>query len=119
MPDRVAHLAHLPVAPFVNHDRQHCLLAARRFEHLVQADVRRRGSPAVDHDATREALEAVPIGNAADLDVILALDFVARMRETRGEITVARQQQQPFGVVVEPPDGIDVVADAAVLQADR
>ena len=96
MRDRVEHLANLPVPPLVNHDRQHCLLAPSRFEHLVQADVRRRGSPAVNHDPTREALEAVPIGNAPDLDVILALDLVARMRQMCGEIAVARQEQEPL-----------------------
>ena len=35
------------------------------------------------------------------------------MRQPCGEIAVAREQQQPFGVVVEPADRIDVVADAA------
>jgi len=116
MRNRVEHLADLTVPALVNHDREHRLLAARRFEHLVQAHVGRRGSPAINYHATREALEAVPIGNAPNLDVILALDLVARMRQMCGEIAVARQEQEAFGVVVEPPDGIDISRNAAFLQ---
>jgi hypothetical protein len=116
MRNRVEHLADLTVAAFVNHDRQHRLLASCGFENLVQTDTRRGGPPPVNHHAAPEALETVPIRNAANLNVILALDLVARMREMRGEITVTRQQQQSLGVEVEAPDRVDVFANAAFFQ---
>jgi hypothetical protein len=116
MRNRVEHLADLTVAAFVNHDRQHRLLASCGFEDLVQTDTRRGGPPPVNHHAAPEALETVPIRNAANLNVILALDLVARMREMRGEITVTRQQQQSLGVEVEAPDRVDVFANAAFFQ---
>ena len=50
------------------------------------------------------------VGNAENLDLVFALDLVAGMGQPRGEIAITRQQQQPLGVVVEPTDGIDVVA---------
>ena len=56
------------------------------------------------------------IRNAANLDVILAFDLVARMREMRGELAVTRQQQEALGIEVEPPDRVDVFVNTAFLQ---
>ena len=51
---------------------------------------------AVDDDAFREAVEVVIVGHAQDFDLIFAFDLVARVREARGEIAVAGQEQQTF-----------------------
>ena len=41
---------------------------------------------------------------------------MSRVRQAGREIAITRQQQQPFRVVVEPADRIDVVADAAARE---
>jgi hypothetical protein len=41
------------------------------------------------------------------------------MRETRGEIAVVGQEQQALGLVVEPPDRVDVFTHAAQQIDDR
>ena len=79
-------------------------------------DFRRRRAAAVEHDASREPLERVLVGHAADADLILAPTPWLGCVRRRREIAVARQEQQPFRFVVEPADRIDVVADAALAQ---
>jgi hypothetical protein len=116
MPDRVAHLPDLPVAALVNNQREDGLLATAFLEHLADGCLRRRGPPAVDHDAALEPLEIVAIGDPAHLRLVLACDFVARMRQARGKITVAREQEQSLGVVVQSADRIHVVADSRFAQ---
>ena len=54
----------------------------------------------------------MPIGHAADAHLVLAGHAVSRMRQARGQFTVARQQEQPFRIVVEAANGIDVAVHA-------
>src|SRR5688572_24889367 len=116
MTDRVAHLPDLTIAAFTNDERQQPLRAGVAGEASQQTDRRRRRLAPIDHEAARETLEEPRFGNAADDDFVLALDAVTRMRELRREIAVARQQQKSFRVVVEPADGIDVLANAALRE---
>ena len=59
---------------------------------LTSAGAVRR--PSID-DAPRQALELVLVGHAEHAHLVLALDAVARMRELRREIAVARQESSP------------------------
>ena len=72
---------------------------------------------AVDRHAASQAIEIVGVGHAQHLGLVHARDTVARMRQARGEVAVVGQDQQPFGIEVEPADRIDVLADAG--RADR
>ena len=61
----------------------------------------------------REPIEIVLVGHAEDARLVDARDAVARMRQPRREVAVVGQQQQAFGVEVEPSDRVDVLAHAA------
>ena len=117
MADRLAHLPHLPVAPLVDGDRRSVGLTG--LAAAVQLDLGRRRAAAVDHDAAREPVEIVRVGHAEDARLVDARDAVARMGEPRRQVAVVGQQQQPFGVVVEPADRVDVLAHAAQQVEDR
>ena len=67
----------------------------------------------------REPVEIVRVGHAEHARLVDARDAVARMRQPRREVAVVGQQQQAFGVEVEPPDRIDVLAHAAQQIDDR
>ncbi len=103
--DRVAHLSHLTVSSFANRDDQ---VAGTGDLH-----VRRLCAAILDRHTLRQPIDVVAIGFAEHPHVVHARDAVARMRETRGEIAVVGEQEQTFGVEVEPPDRIYVFADAA------
>ena len=77
------------------------------------SDLSRIGAPAVDHQATREPIEIVRVGDAEHPRFVHARDVVARMREPRRQIAVVGQQEQAFRIEVEPADRVDVLADAA------
>ncbi len=66
----------------------------------------------------RQPLDIVRVGHAEHVHFV---DARARRGSgwvsVRGELAVVGQQQQPFGIEVEPADRIDVLADAA--RADR
>ena len=106
MADRLAHIPHLTVPAFVDRDDERGLrgVAAQRHE----SHFGRRRAPAIDHQPARKAVEIVGVGHAEDARLVDARDLVARMREARREITVVGEQQQAFGLVVEPPDRVHV-----------
>ena len=113
MADRFAHPAHLAVASFADRERQHAVAivpaAALQQRSTSAGSVRRpsSGMPA------RSRSSASLVRHAGDARLVGALDAVARMRQPRREVAVVGQQQQPLGVVVEPADRVDVLADAA------
>jgi len=51
-----------------------------------------------------EPLQLRPGGHTVDGDLILLLDPGAGVRDTVSPVAVVRQQQQPLGIAVEPPD---------------
>ena len=61
----------------------------------------------------------MPIGNAADPRLGTRADAVAGMGQVRREVAVARQQDQPLRLVVQPADRVDVIADAPFRRAGR
>src|SRR5690606_18348503 len=73
MADRLAHPAHLPVAPLVDDDAQDVRLDER--------DLRRRGAPVVELDALAQLPHRAPRGTALDLGDVLLLDTEGRMGE--------------------------------------
>ena len=112
--DGFAHPAHLPVAPFP--DRQHAATPSRVAaavplqQHRPSAGSVRRPSSGMPF---RSRSSASLVRHAGDARLVRALDAVPRVRQPRGEVAVVGQQQQALGVVVEPPDRIDVLAHAA------
>src|SRR5688500_13040546 len=78
---------------------------------LFRSLCRRRPS-AVEHDPLRQPLERAFVGNAFDTRLVLPRDGVARVGELRGEVAVARDDQQSFGLVIEPTHRIHVLTNA-------
>jgi hypothetical protein len=103
--DRFEHLADLPIAPFAHGDPQ-CGAPLPLAEHH---DFRRFGAPPVDGHAARQPLQVVGIRHPGDHDFIDPRHAVARVRQPRREISVVGEQQQPFRVVIEATDRIDVL----------
>jgi hypothetical protein len=112
MADRVTHLAHLPVASFVNDEREERLRAALRLDDPGELHSGGRGAAAGERDPFREPLELVLVGHAPDAHLVLALDTVAGVGQPGSQIAVARQDEEPFGIVVQPSDRVYVFADA-------
>lgn len=54
----------------------------------------------------------MPVGRSPDARVVLALDFVARVEQVLGQLAIIGQDQQAFRFEIEPPDRVDVPADA-------
>ena len=109
MADGVGHLADLPRASFVDRHPQHRRVALGA-PFPQQFDERRARAAALDDDTAREALDVVRVGHAKHHRFVHALDLVARMGERGGQIAVVGQDEQPLGVEIEAPDGIDVFA---------
>jgi hypothetical protein len=111
MADGFAHPTHLAIAAFADADQDYRLVVAR--EGGSRPDVRRRRAPAVEHDAVREPVEDARLRHAAHAGFVEAFDAMPRVRQARRQLAVVGQQQQAFRVVVESPDRIDALADAA------
>ena len=62
---------------------------------------------ALEEDALPDLVEVRLLRLALDPDLVDLGDAEAGMRQAEGQVAVVRQQQGPFGVEVEPPDGID------------
>jgi len=108
--DGLAHVADLACAPLVQDDRQERLVLARAEPLLHERHVGRRRPPAFDHHAPAQPPDGILIGDAPHAYVVFALDLVPRVHQPLGELAVVRQEQQPLGVVVQAPDGVDVRA---------
>jgi hypothetical protein len=92
--DRLAHVAHLPRAALVQHDRQQRLILPCAQPRLDQRHVRRRRAAALDDHAVAQAVERAAVRQPAHADVVLALHLVARVHQPLGQLAVVRQQQQ-------------------------
>ena len=86
--------------------------AARRAVSSDRALSAGLGPAAVDHDASPKPREIVLVGHAEHARLVDPLDAVARMRQPGRQVAVVGQEQETFGVEVEPADGIDVLADS-------
>ena len=111
MPNRLAHLPHLAVPPFAHRDAH---MAGAEDLHLS-----RPGFVAVDDDALLQAGQVMIVGYAEDPCFIHPCHAVARVREFRGEVAVIGQNEEPFGIEVEPSNGVHIVAHAAEQVDDR
>jgi len=107
--NRFAHVAHLARAPFADHDGNHRLIFARPQLGFDEPHGGGRRAAAVDVDATAQAVERRVVGHPAQPRVIFAFDLVTRVQQPFGQGPVVGEQNQPFGVVVEPPDRVDVL----------
>jgi len=114
--NRVAHLADLPVAPLVYHERQDALRPRLRLVDPAEPHFGGRGPATVDRDAAREPVERVPIRHPSHADFVLARNAVTRMREARRQFAIAREDQETLRIVVEPPHRIDVIPHAPACQ---
>ena len=81
----------------------------RRFKvHTQQLDAGGAGLPAIDLERFGERpLRAGRI--VADPEQIDLFDLPLRMHQAVGQLAVVRQEQQPLGVEVEPPNGVDAL----------
>ncbi len=71
---------------------------------------RRGGFAAIDHDAARQPAQVRLIGHSPYLRLIDSIDLMTGMHQPRGQLAVVGEQQEPFRVVVESSDRIDVLA---------
>lgn len=69
------------------------------------------GALAVDRDAPAEPIEDFRRRVAVEQRLILLVDPIAGMHDTVGDFAVVRQQQQAFGLPVEPADRHDALVD--------
>lgn len=102
-PDRLHHPAHEVVHAFVDGDRQDEALA--RF--AENANLFRNDPLAFDHETIAHILQCSFGRPGSRQNVIFLGQAVFRMHDPVGEITVVGEQQQSFGVAVEPSHGID------------
>ena len=81
----------------------------RRFKvHTQQLDAGGAGLPAIDLERFGERqLRAGRI--VADPEQIDLFDLLLRVHQAVGQLAVVRQEQQPLGVEVEPPNGVDAL----------
>ena len=77
---------------------------------------RGRRAAAFERNAARQPIQVVRVGQSLHPHLVLPLDPVPWMREVRGQLAVAGEQEQAFGVVVEPSDRVDVLLDATLRQ---
>jgi len=117
--NRLTHVPHLPRAPFVQHDRDHRLILPRAKPRLDQSHSGWRSPVAVDRHTPAQAIERRLVGHAADAHVVFPFHLVTRVEQALGQRTVVGQQQQALGVVIEPPDRIDVLTDLRQQIEDR
>jgi hypothetical protein len=109
MPNRFTHPSHLPVSSLTNGQSQGPFSIASRTE---QHDIGGESSATIQHDALPELFDRFCVGRAGNPHLVNSFNAVPGMGELRGEISVIRQQQQTFGVVIEPPYGVHVFAHA-------
>jgi hypothetical protein len=107
--DRVAHVAHLAGAAFVQGNGDQRLVGLCPGAGFQQPDDGGGGAPAVDHDAAPHPVERGVGRLAAQSRMVFPFDLVFRMEQALGQLAVIGQQQQPFRVVVQPADGVDVL----------
>jgi len=113
VPDRVAHVADLPVAPLANRKLDHAARLAARPDHAQEPDARGQGPASLDLDTAAQAIEVVIVRHTGDLRFVRPLQLVPRMRHALGELAVVGEQNQALGIGIQPADGIEVPADAA------
>jgi len=111
MADRLAHPPDLAVASFTQANLQARVGFAAGLLNSADAHARRHRTAAVDDDAAREAGQVALVGLTQHASVIDALELVSRMAHALGEISIIREQQQAFRVVVEPADRIEIPVD--------
>ena len=99
-PDGVEQLPHLAVAAFGDDDAIPAVgaVAAALLDRLEGRGL------AVDGDAGEQALAAFLVEQAEHAHRVLALDAEARMHQLVGQFARVGEQQQAFGIDVEPAD---------------
>jgi len=94
--DLVKHAANLAVQTLLQDDAQ------PGGPDRLQA--REPGAFAIKKNSIEQLLAALRIPATIECDLVFLLHFVARMGEVLGEVAVARQEKQSFGLGVEPAD---------------
>jgi hypothetical protein len=103
----VEHLADNPVAPLVDDDpNDRAILGVTDWpDHL------RRCPLAIDDDPASQPVEGLWRRVAVQQRLVLLVDPVARMHDAVGDLAVVGQQQQAFGLPVQPADRDDPLVD--------
>ncbi|MEA2528290.1 MAG: hypothetical protein QOF73_5517 [Thermomicrobiales bacterium] len=101
--NRVHHVPHQVIGAFVDHHLQD-----EPFGRLSQdAKFVRNYAVTVDHHTVAHPLQHRFGRTRQRQDVILLVEFIARMHDPIGHIAVIRQEEQSFGVAVKASDRID------------
>jgi hypothetical protein len=109
--DGFEHPAHLPVAPLANRHQQQTVAVGSSL--VEQHDVGGQRPLAVKWNAFPQPIDGRLVRHPRHLRLVGAIHLVPRVRQRRGEVAVIGEEEQSFGVVVEPSDRIDVLAYAA------
>jgi hypothetical protein len=106
-PDRVHDVAHQVVRPLVDHH-----LEDETLGRLPQnPKLLRNHAMPFDHDPVAHPLQHGVGGTSERQDVILLVELVPRVHDAVRDVAVVRQQQQTFGVAVEPAHRVDPLRD--------
>src|SRR5207249_2078796 len=68
----------------------------------------RQGFAALNHQAFLEASEGIGCRNSFDLRPVLALVSVQWVQEPLVQVRLIAQEEQPFGICIQPADRIDL-----------
>src|SRR5262245_57075415 len=107
--DRVEHVANLPVPSFVDGDVDGRVTIAATRQQAYDACGH---ALSLDGDAAREPVEIVRVRNAQHPRLVNPGNAVPRVRQSRGEVAVIGQDQEPFGIKVQTADRIDILANS-------
>ncbi len=77
---------------------------------LDRPDDLRLRALAIDDDPAPEPIQHRGRRVAVEQRLVLLVDLVARMHDAVGDKPIVRQQQQPLGLAVKPPDRHDALA---------
>src|SRR5262249_43266684 len=101
VPDQLEHATHLLVASLMKQD----FVPRIRLRLVKLFDPCGRSARAVlERDAASQSLDPTVSRHAFDFDFVNFLDAIASGCDEISEVAVIREQQETFGVEVEPPD---------------
>ena len=122
MSDGFAHPSNLAVPPFANRDQHHAIHAligghpfARRRTAAMertaaeQLHLRRHGPPSIKWNPAPQLFDRAVVRRSRHIRLVGPFHLMARVSQPRGQVAVVGEEQQPFTVVIQPADWIDVL----------
>ena len=99
--DRLPQSPYLPVAPLVEHDAE---AAVGAIAGRIRSDAVEPRLAILERDPRPEFLEDFRPRAAPQPDPVLPLDTARGVHQPVGELPIGREQEEPCGVHIEPPD---------------